>query len=333
MPGRGASPHKLTGIPNASLEELYRAGGDADATPLADGRFWINPPCQWVELEHAVDRVLAEVPSASVIVGPSGDFPWARRLRAAGWRELRLQQDPTIPGYFLHTQPNGSSRALPYPTWSVSVFAGTAAESLLSRTSEDLQRATVMAVTPGPTGELGAGDTAGLAPQPRWRYATVDPSSCLTVDQRAEVDGLLAKFGHVSETGPPYPRLAEPHMEIDTGGARPVAVAPRRLSAAQRANHDRALAEMLHLGVIEPSKSPWASRLLSVLKPDGSFRDCVDYRALNAVTVANVYPIPQIVDLLEAAAGSMFLSAADAWKGFWQVPLSDQAKPKTAFTT
>ncbi|KRY07218.1 Transposon Ty3-G Gag-Pol polyprotein, partial [Trichinella patagoniensis] len=69
---------------------------------------------------------------------------------------------------------------------------------------------------------------------------------------------------------------------IETGGAQPVKLPPRRLPQAQREVVDRLIREMLHAGVIEPASGPWSSPVVLVRKKDGSPRFCVDYRRLNA---------------------------------------------------
>ncbi|KRX13979.1 Transposon Ty3-G Gag-Pol polyprotein [Trichinella nelsoni] len=71
---------------------------------------------------------------------------------------------------------------------------------------------------------------------------------------------------------------------IDTRGAQPVTLPPRRLPKAQREVMDRLIREMLHAGVIEPASGPWSSPVVLVRKKDGSPRFCVDYRRLNDVT-------------------------------------------------
>ena len=66
--------------------------------------------------------------------------------------------------------------------------------------------------------------------------------------------------------------------------------------------------EMLEKGYIRPSTSPWAAPVLFVEKKDGTKRMCIDYRALNEVTVKNKYPLPRIEDLFDQLRGASVFS-------------------------
>jgi hypothetical protein len=71
-----------------------------------------------------------------------------------------------------------------------------------------------------------------------------------------------------------------------------------------------------------------------VPKPNGrGFRLCVDYRALNSITVKNCGTIPRIDDLLDAVAGSSYFTSLDLTSGYHQILISEEDRPKTAFRT
>ena len=87
-------------------------------------------------------------------------------------------------------------------------------------------------------------------------------------------------------------------FNIDTGDSHPIKQAARRVPFAAREEIAAQLRKMQDEGVIQPSKSPWATPVVLVRKRDGSLRFCVDYRALNTVTKPEVFPLPRIDDLL-----------------------------------
>jgi hypothetical protein len=90
--------------------------------------------------------------------------------------------------------------------------------------------------------------------------------------------------------------------------------------------------KLLAGGYIEPANSPWSARLVLVPKPDGTTRVCVDYRQLNKVTLTDAYPTPRTDHVIEKLGGFKYFTSMDCEKGYYQVRLSDKAKPKTAFT-
>jgi hypothetical protein len=91
--------------------------------------------------------------------------------------------------------------------------------------------------------------------------------------------------------------------------------------------------KLLEKGFIHPSSSPWGAPMIFVPKKDGTQRLCVDYRALNEVTVKNKYPLPRIDDLFHHLYGACVFSKIDLWSGYHQVKIRECDIPKTAFVS
>ena len=92
------------------------------------------------------------------------------------------------------------------------------------------------------------------------------------------------------------------------------------------------LKEMLDLGVIRKSQSPWSSPIVLVRKKDGKLRFCIDLRKLNQRTVRDNYSLPNIDHMLEQLEGAQWFCTLDLKSGYWQVELTEESKPYTAFT-
>ena len=92
------------------------------------------------------------------------------------------------------------------------------------------------------------------------------------------------------------------------------------------------LKEMIEVGAIHKSNSPWASAVVLVRKKDGSLRFCIDLRKLNAQTIKDAYSLPRIDKTLDCLGGATIFSSLDQKSGYWQVEMEEESKPLTAFT-
>ena len=92
------------------------------------------------------------------------------------------------------------------------------------------------------------------------------------------------------------------------------------------------LKEMIEVGAIRKSNSPWASAVVLVRKRDDSLRFCIDLRKLNAHTIKNAYSLPCIDETLDCLGGVMIFTSLDLKSGYWQVEMEEELKPLTAFT-
>ena len=118
---------------------------------------------------------------------------------------------------------------------------------------------------------------------------------------------------------------------IEVGKNLPVHTAPYRTSPKDRDIIQKEVERMLKENIIRPSRSPWASPVVLITKKDGTIRFCVDYRKLNLVTKRDVYPLPRIDDSLAALGGGRWFSTLDLTSGYWQIPVEEESKEKTAF--
>jgi len=131
--------------------------------------------------------------------------------------------------------------------------------------------------------------------------------------------------------------------DMGNGGEHPITLDPNekykgfkrmyRLSPRELEEIKKQVAHLLSLGMIEPSNSPYGAPVLFVDKPDGSLRMCIDYRALNKITVKDRYPMPNIQDLFDQLQGASVFSTLDLQSGYYQIRICEEDRPKTAFLT
>uniref|UniRef100_A0A7I5E602 RNA-directed DNA polymerase n=1 Tax=Haemonchus contortus TaxID=6289 RepID=A0A7I5E602_HAECO len=126
---------------------------------------------------------------------------------------------------------------------------------------------------------------------------------------------------------------SEVEMDVDTGDHPPIKLKARPVPLAMRAKLKEMLNDLVSRKIIEKSASAWAFPIVLVEKKDGSLRLCVDYRELNKCIRQDAYPMPTIDAMLQSMAGKRYFSTLDLYSGYWQIPLTQEAREKTAFAT
>ena len=163
-----------------------------------------------------------------------------------------------------------------------------------------------------------------------------DFSTLESVDNetKEKLKQMLLKYAEVFSERPfgsEATGLMEHSIELTDESVKPIKHYGYRVSPASAKELQKNVEEKQRLGVIEESQSPWASPVLLVPKKDGTRRFCTDFRQLNAVTKSDVFPLPRIDDILDKLGGCQFFSSIDLKHAFWQIPMKESDKAKTAF--
>ncbi|GJP44517.1 hypothetical protein CLOM_g3905 [Closterium sp. NIES-68] len=132
--------------------------------------------------------------------------------------------------------------------------------------------------------------------------------------------------------GLPPEREHDKKIELEPG-AQPTVRTQWWLTQLELDELRRQLDYLLEKGFVRPSTSPFAAPILFTLKKDGSLRMCIDYRALNRVTIKSCYPIPRADELIDQLRGAKFFSKIDLRGGYDQIRMNEVDCYKTAFRT
>ena len=117
------------------------------------------------------------------------------------------------------------------------------------------------------------------------------------------------------------------------GDHRPIKETAYKVNPHKKKIIEEEIKTMLEKGVIRKSNSPWSSPVTLVIKPNGKWRFCIDFRKLNGITRKDNHPLPRIDMLLEKFEGSKWFSTMDMASGYWQIEMDEKDIEKTAFIT
>ena len=125
-------------------------------------------------------------------------------------------------------------------------------------------------------------------------------------------------------------KIAKHRIELEPE-AIPHREGARRMSPDKAAKANQEVQNLLALGLIQPSYSPWASGIVMVKKKSGELRFCCDFRPLNDATVKDAFPLPRIDESLSRIANAKIFTGIDLAWAFWQIPLKKRDRRKTVF--
>lgn len=320
----GRNHPKLVKVANGAYEQVP---GEASLTVVING---------YHSRIHA--RVL-NLPDFDIILG----YDWLRTVNPLiDWRTLRIQVEdrggelydlsPTFTSRFVDSQPlafatelqdaegplsaSQTAKLLRHPEAEAYVF-------VVKRVRESEPEVT--------TPNFASNETLvkGHPPTPH----TGDSDHIRTTP--VEIQQLLDKFSDClrEELPPELPPSRGYEHTIDTGDATPINLNSYPLSPVHLREQSEQIASLLKQGFIEESSSPWGFPVLFVKKPGGKWRMCIDFRALNAVTKKNGYPLPRIQECIDLIGRAKVLSKLDFTQGYYQMLVSEKDREKTAFNT
>ena len=140
------------------------------------------------------------------------------------------------------------------------------------------------------------------------------------------------QFGDYAPTAENRPTAKTSCIQTEPGASIPNKPL-RRYNPGENLEIKTQVEKMLKQKIIRPSISPYGSPILMIKKKDGGWRMCLDYRAINAITKRNVFPLPRIDDLFDRLQGVTHFSSLDLAQGYYQMGIHESDKEKTDFKT
>lgn len=159
------------------------------------------------------------------------------------------------------------------------------------------------------------------------------PRNELSKEQLQKIQELLTDFDSLFSKGDTdigYCPFVEHHIELND--ETPFKQRFRRIPPSMLDEVKDHIEQQLSAGIIRRSHSPFSSNVVLVRKKNGELRICIDYRHLNSKTKKDNYALPRIDEILDSLAGNTWFSVLDMKSGYYQIPIAEEHKERTAFT-
>lgn len=160
-------------------------------------------------------------------------------------------------------------------------------------------------------------------------YQDVVIDNELTEEQKRQLEGLVTEYADVLTDLPGKTDLIEHDLQLTS--SIPIYTRPYPIPFAMKEDVRKEIQKLLDMDIIEPSNSPYCSPIVIVKKPDKSNRICIDYRKINGITVFDPEPMPTAEAIFAKLTGDVYYSKIDLSKGYYQIPLKDEARDVCAF--
>ena len=177
---------------------------------------------------------------------------------------------------------------------------------------------------------LEGGTMMPLTDSPSALHDKVEQAN-LAEDEKTELLKLIDDYSDLFSGNLGRTSLTE-HV-IVTEDAKPVNLPPYRTSPVKKQIIEEQIEKMLQDDIVEPASGPWAAPVVIVNRPPRDPRFCVDFRGLNQLTVKDSYPLPRVDESLDFLSRGKFITTLDLARGYWQVAVAEESRPKTAFIT
>ncbi|PNX92970.1 Ty3/gypsy retrotransposon protein, partial [Trifolium pratense] len=286
---------ELPSIPISNLKVMVGNGNNLDCT-----RFCSDVPLMLQSKSFVVDFYVLPLCGADIVLGA----PWLKNIGPV------LMDYSSLSLSFTHQgQPitlTADPQAQPKP-----VSAQQVKRLLQTNSTAELFHIQILNPTPDPP--------------------TIEPPQPHPIPS---IQSLLLRFSTIfnSPTTLPPPRPIDHHITLQPN-SKPVNTRPYRYPYFQKNEIEHQIQTMLSAQLIQHSQSPFSSPVLLVKKKDGGWRFCVDYRALNSITIRDRFPMPTIDELLDELGSATWFSKLDLRQGFHQIRMHPDDIPKTAFRT